>query len=186
MQYSKPHLSFEQQVDLLLQKGLNAEREELLARLQDIGYYRLSAYTHPFRERDKQGNTLSRFIPGTTLDSIINHYRFDRQLRLILLDAIERIEISLRSWLVHYHTATNGPFAYARIEYFPHWKGYAQLLDKVRIRKDTKGGLIYRGEEAIDHFFSKYGSHHEILPLWIAVSSLEFGSLVYLDRKSVV
>lgn len=37
-----------------------------------------------------------KFVPGTTLEQVWEHYLFDRQLRLLFMDAIERIEISLR------------------------------------------------------------------------------------------
>lgn len=44
MKYTKPPLTFEQQADLLLGRGLSADRPTLLARLQAVSYYRLSAY----------------------------------------------------------------------------------------------------------------------------------------------
>ncbi len=179
MRYTKPHLSLEQQVELLLQKGLIADRSELWERLRDIGYYRLSAYTHPFKQRNKQGVILSSFSPGTTLDNIITHYRFDRQLRLLLLDSIERIEVALRSILVNLHTAHHGAFEYAASSYFPRWDGYMQQIEKARIRRDKNKRIIYRGEEYIDHFFSKYGDYHDYLPLWMAVGNFEMGTIVY-------
>lgn len=51
MKYAKQHLSLEQQADLLLSRGLSADRHELIECLANVGYYRLSAYWHPYRVR---------------------------------------------------------------------------------------------------------------------------------------
>ena len=99
--YTKPHLSYSEQVDLLIQRGLrvgdSASAEKLLSR---IGYYRLSGYWYPFRlpatpvRRDT-------FQPGTTLDQVVALYDFDRQLKLLILDAVERVEIAMRVRVGH-------------------------------------------------------------------------------------
>lgn len=184
MQYLKPHLSVKEQAQLLLSRGLVADYAELVQRLQNVGYYRLSAYWHPFRKRDAFGNVLSELIPGVTLDKIWLHYRFDRDLRLLFLDAIERIEISLRSKLAHLHTKKTSPFAYASPAYFPHWRDYVQKWDRVRAKRDKNGNVLMRGIEFLDHFFSKYGDSHDYPPLWMAISLAEFGFVVYFYNYS--
>ena len=66
--------------------------------LQHINYYRLAAYWLPF-EAD---HTTHQFKPDTRFDDVLNLYTFDRELRLLILDAIERIEVSIRSqWAYH-------------------------------------------------------------------------------------
>ena len=104
MEYLKKHLSLEQQADLLLSRGLIADRNALISRLSHVGYYRFSAYTHPYRKRDAQGRALDQFVNGSHLDDVWFHYCFDRKLRLHLLDAIERIEICLRSAVAYFHS----------------------------------------------------------------------------------
>lgn len=64
--------------------------------LQYIGYYRLSAYALSYQDCTLPGKP---FRPGATFDQIVDLYRFDRELRLLVLDAIERIEVALRSTL---------------------------------------------------------------------------------------
>lgn len=59
--------------------------------LQQINYYRLSAYFLPFKA------TTDTFVKGTSFDHIIETYSFDRELRLLIFDAIERIEIAIRT-----------------------------------------------------------------------------------------
>ncbi len=50
--YARPHLSFAGQLEQLKQRGLIvADEASALAWLRRLGYYRLSAYWYPFRER---------------------------------------------------------------------------------------------------------------------------------------
>ena len=65
------------QADKLLSRGLAADREELIYRLKDISYYRLSGYLHPFRQT---GSDEGR--EGTHLRVVWDRYCFDRRLRV--------------------------------------------------------------------------------------------------------
>ena len=68
MKYTKPFLSYEDQVDLLESRGLVIrDREFLLEKLTNIGYYRLSAYWYPFKIADSDN-----FKPDTDFDCIYN------------------------------------------------------------------------------------------------------------------
>ncbi len=90
MRYTKLSLTFAEQAELLLGRGLVApSKEAVIAKLQAVSYYRLSAYWYPFRLTD------DILRPGTTLEMVWRRYTFDRQLRLLLMDAIERAEIAV-------------------------------------------------------------------------------------------
>ena len=95
--YEKPYLSPKEQVELLMSRGMEitdlAKAEECLAR---IGYYRLSAYWYPFR-KEQNGAVEDNFKEGTTFSLSLDYYVFDKKLRLLTLDAIERVEIALRT-----------------------------------------------------------------------------------------
>jgi len=93
MKYSKPHLPYEDQLDLLIRRGLAcSDRAGTLYWLKRIGYYRLSAYFIPFKDA-----TTGNFRPGTTFEQIIDLYRFDADLRRLVREALDRIEISVRA-----------------------------------------------------------------------------------------
>ena len=86
MKFNKPPLSHEQQLDQLIQRGLAcADRAEALHYLGHLNYYRLGAYWLPF-ETDHANHA---FKPGTRFADVLNLYVFDRELRLLVLDAIE-------------------------------------------------------------------------------------------------
>jgi len=89
--YSKPALTFEQQADLLINRGLVADRDKLIAVLHSVNYYRLSGYLYPFRMPDQT------YYPSTNLNKVWRRYTFDRHLRLLTLDAIDRVEVAVRT-----------------------------------------------------------------------------------------
>jgi abortive infection bacteriophage resistance protein len=66
--------------------------------LANINYYRLRGYWW-----DMQSDyTRHLFKPKTYFEDVIDRYEFDRRLRLILFDAIERIEIALRTRMIYH------------------------------------------------------------------------------------
>ena len=75
MQYIKPPLTFEQQADLLIDRGMGGDRSLLIERLKVVNYYRLSAYWYPFRDPDDS------FQPDTAFETVWERYVFDRRLR---------------------------------------------------------------------------------------------------------
>ncbi len=130
MEYSKPWKSYEDQLDLLVSRGLVVtDRPKALEYLKRIGYYRLSGYWFPFRERSAAREVVDNFVAGATFENAVKLYVFDKQLRLLAMDALERIEIALRVDISH----TLGKldrFAYLRPELF-HDK-FSVQLDKDR------------------------------------------------------
>lgn len=84
-----------------------SDEEKARSCLERIGYYRLSAYWYPNRasvlrkdpDNDKRiiADVLDNFRDKTTFSDVLNFYVFDKKLRMIVLDALERIEISIRT-----------------------------------------------------------------------------------------
>lgn len=174
MEYSKGHLSFEDQADRLIARGLLADRAELIIRLQAVSYYRLAGYLHPFRERDADGNALDRFQEGTRLEAVWNRYCFDRRLRVLTLDAIERVEVSIRTKLVFRFTRLYGPFGYCDDANLPKLKISEYLEWRMALQEETD-----RSKETFKkHFLEKYGDHHRNLPLWMLAELMSMGSLL--------
>lgn len=166
MKYTKQPLTFAEQADLLIQRGFIADREELIHTLEHVNYYRLSGYLYPFRNSDHE-----TFKPGTTLHKVWRRYTFDRRLRLLLMDAIERFEISVRTLLAYHFSHQYGAFGHTRQANLPKLEPveYAKWLDQ--LKTETK-----RSHEIfVNHFLLKY-DEHEHLPLWMLCEVMSFGS----------
>ena len=167
MEYTKPATTFEAQADQLLERGLQAEREELIRRLQHVSYYRLSGYLHPFRQPGSDA-----FQPRTDLSNVWARYCFDRRLRDLFLDAIERIEVAIRTKLVYHFAHKHGPFGYCDEANLPKMKIDLYLEWRQNLQVETS-----RSKEIFKtHFFTKYGDSHKSLPLWMLAELMSMGS----------
>lgn len=111
--YIKPPLTHEEMITLLENRGLilDKNRNIIQDHIQHTWYYRLSSY---FKSYQKSDDT---FYPKITFSIVRDTYIFDRKLRLHTLDAIEKIEVSLKanindimsikSWCLWYLDKTN-------------------------------------------------------------------------------
>uniref|UniRef100_UPI00137ADFCF Abi family protein n=2 Tax=Enterobacterales TaxID=91347 RepID=UPI00137ADFCF len=96
--FTKPPTSFSDQIRLLQQRGLvisDGPKAEFY--LAQLNYYRFAAYCLPY----EQDHASHAFIAGTQFEQILNLYVFDRELRLLVLDAIERFEVSLHTQIAY-------------------------------------------------------------------------------------
>ena len=134
MKYSKPHLPYEDQVDLLIRRGLDCpDRAGTLFWLKRIGYYRLSAYFIPFKDA-ATGN----FRPGTTFEQIIDLYRFDADLRRLVREALDRIEISVRAVITYEIGKDLGVFGDADAANFAATFNHADFMRILRRERDVR------------------------------------------------
>jgi abortive infection bacteriophage resistance protein len=85
MKHTKPPLRIDEQVKLLIRRGMVGDPVLMAQRLTAVNYYRLSDYWYTFRNPD------DTFKAGTTFDLVWNTYVFDRYLRLLVMDANKEI-----------------------------------------------------------------------------------------------
>lgn len=112
---NNPSYSIDDQIQLLKNRGMLFKEEHHAQHfLKNISYYRLKGYWW-----DMQDNFLNhQFKPNTYFEDVIERYNFDRKLRLILFDAIERIEIALRTKMIYFMSQSYGALWYRDPQYF--------------------------------------------------------------------
>jgi len=104
MKYSKPPTTFQEQIALLIKRGLIVEDPtKALLNISRINYYRLSSYFPPFQLNDHQ------FKENASINSIFELYDFDKRLRSLIFRALENIEITLKTKIAYYFSHTYGP-----------------------------------------------------------------------------
>ena len=176
MEYTKPFLSFEQQANLLIEdRGMIADRDDLVEHLKDVGYYRLSGYWHIYKK-----NGSDKFWEGTTFRRVWDMYVFDRQFRLVVLDAVERVEIYMRNQLAYLLAEATGPFGFLDPSGLPRLSNedYDRFISKCHdVYKKAK-----KAEPFAKHFEGKYGDIQELPPYWVLVNLMDFGMVVTLYR----
>ncbi|MFI3242617.1 MAG: Abi family protein [Akkermansia sp.] len=171
-EYQEPFVDYEDLATILQGKGLKGERAIITKRIRDVGYKRLSAYWFSFFNHQSKSLVCS-------IDDVWSLYCFDRQLRFLLLDAIERIEVGIRARLVHYFTELYGPFGYLNPSHF-HEQSMEKWLDwNVRQLKQARRSMNSKGSAA-STFSHCYSNQH--LPLWVLSELMDFGSTVTLYR----
>jgi abortive infection bacteriophage resistance protein len=74
-----------------------------------IGYHRFKGYFKPFlRSPGDQGNLGRQFAHGTRFDDVLNFYRWDRELRSVLLKTILELEVQFRATLINVVSGIDG------------------------------------------------------------------------------
>ncbi len=136
--------------------------------LRHVSYYRLSAYWLPFEY--PKGNAGPRFLPGTSFDTVIALYDFDRRLRLLVLDAIERIEVAVRGSWAYELAQRFGPHGYLDAALYQHAGKYHDNL--TRLTNDVASSP----ETYIDHYRRTY-STPAMPPVWMVAEMMSFGQL---------
>lgn len=177
MKYEKPYLTFDEQADMLAKRGLSGSRDALLQCLRSVGYYRMSGYWHIFQKNNA-------FVEGTAIEDVIEIYCFDRQLRLVVLDAIERVEVYFRTQLAHKLSRDFGAFGYQNPEGLPRLdkKRYQDFIDKCHVTFDRSR------EPFVLHYKEKYsdGDESALPPYWMMVNAMDFGQVVTLYKGAPV
>ncbi|MFO7582448.1 Abi family protein [Guyparkeria sp.] len=167
MEFSKPAKSLEEQLALLESRGLIVDdTERALHYLRHLNYYRLTAYWLPFKAHQSP----HRFRDGTRFEDVLNLYVFDRAFRLLLLDAIERVEVSIRTAWAYHMAHRYGPHAYLDASHARSTEMHARHLAK--LEKE-----IARSDEVfIQHYNAKY-ARPETPPIWAVCEIMSLGSL---------
>ena len=156
--------STEQLARHLIDKGLLApSREELITVLDLQGYYRLRGYWITLEESN-------HFLPGTTLDDILQIETFDREMSQYIFSALAPIEICLRSQLATVLANHYGTQALHCANIFKDEEGYQRMQNV--LERETLQALAVKKPLAVHHR-KKYGS----LPVWAEIENTSFGTL---------
>lgn len=111
-EYNKPPLTIESQIKLLKDRWLSFSNEQYAEEfLGRVSYYRLSAYMRFFLWNDREN-----FIENISFKDITDLYNFDSDLKILLLEALEVIEISFKTQITN-------------IVSIKHWTGF-WFIDK--------------------------------------------------------
>jgi abortive infection bacteriophage resistance protein len=200
----KPWRSFADQLQQLQDRGLQVDNSAAaLAYLERLGYYRLSGYWYPLRTIDEvasvaQGRAvrMDSFAPGSRFEDVVRLYVFDKKLRLLALDALERIEMAVRVDVAHLlgqrdprahenPACLHGNFAKKLIAKGP---DACKTQHQVWLAKYRSMLSRARKEPFVVHHQQQYGA----LPIWAAIEVWDFGLLSklfagmqYADQQTI-
>jgi abortive infection bacteriophage resistance protein len=151
--------------DLLIhlrERGLIiGDEPKALRQLQVIGYYRLLIYMRPLQLLPGK-----LFRAGARFDDIVALYDFDRRLRLICLDAIERVEVALRAAINNELAVPLGPHFYLDPRNFEKVDGFKKFQ-----RLACSADYL-----AITHYYDHYHAP-SLPPIWAVTEAITFGAI---------
>ena len=174
MAVNKNSRTIEEQIALLKSRGMLVKDEQTATfYLNHISYFRLKGYWW-----DMQTDRVNHvFAQNSYFEDVIARYNFDRQLRLILFDAIEFIEIALRTKLI-YHLSQ----AYGGLWYLDN----SLVIDKAKHEDsltELKTEFARTGEGFAKEFRKNYPEENP--DVWLIFEVASFGTLskIYSNLK---
>jgi len=167
MKYSKLPLDISAQLARLTSLGLQISDVAAAEHaLRYIGYFRLKGYFLPFMSRAAPCSART-FAAGTAFDQVIDLYQFDRRLRVLLMDEIERLEVAIRVVICNELSLAHGAHWYIthhRNIFKPKFdihKFWGAILNETTRSKDT----------FITHYFDTYDDPM-LPPSWVMAECL--------------
>jgi abortive infection bacteriophage resistance protein len=168
MQYIKTPLLIAQQIEALERRGMVFSNKQSAEHyLSHISYYRLRAYTYPYQNNSDPNHP---FWHPTPFERVLDDYIFDRKLRVLVFDAMEKIEIALRTQIIYQFSIRKGGQWYEDVGLFRN----ARLFQSDLAHLDKE--INRSQEEFIRHYKSKYTSPTRP-PAWIALEVCTIGTL---------
>ncbi len=159
-----PPTSIKDQIDRLTQRGmLIPDSGEASRFLSNVSFYRFRGYLEPFVNPAARGS-LRPFRTGTSFESVVERYDFDARLRTLLLDAFNRIEVSIRAQWSYHLSYTQGGGEYSHHN--------SNLFSKDHNKNLTELAQEYQRRGKAKHLYD-----FSACPIWAIVEVMSFGQL---------
>ena len=171
MKYTKSPISVEEQIEKLEKRGLIfSDKNSAGKYLTNIGCYRLKAYTYPFQNNtDPEVDNV--FRNDIHFEDIIDLYVFDRRLRNLIFNELEKIEIAVRTKMsLVYSVSTDDSWWFESVERYKDKDLYEKLIENI------KTDVLRSNEDFIKYYKEKY-DFPEIPPSWMTLEVVSFGAL---------
>lgn len=186
MKYQKHPISIAEQIAKLEARGLNFDDKQLAAKyLGNISYYRLRAYTYPYQNNVDPDSDHHFMRDDITFQDIIDLYVFDRRLRSLIFNELEKVEVAVRTKLSQIYSESTGD---------SHWYEDKSLYDSAAfaiqmygdtlfddISDDIVGDVDRSNEDFIKHYYNKY-NEPDMPPSWMTMEVISFGTLSRLYK----
>lgn len=185
MDYVKKPLSIATQVSKLEKRGLIIDDKSLAEKyLSNISYYRLRAYTYPFQDNSHPQEDHRFLTNDIHLTDVLNLYCFDRRLRTLVFNAIEKIEVAVRTKIIQIYSEhyDDGHWFCDSSNYregFHKVKNGVSVSNHIWLMDSIKSEIDRSNEDFIEHYNEVY-KNPPIPPAWMTLEVLSMGTLSQL------
>lgn len=165
--FNKPASTPEQLLQKLKDCGLTVANDaEALAYLRGVGAYRLKGYWHQVQDPGTK-----RFPAGYEFEDIRQCCELDREVRAATIEAVDRLEVAIRSVIANHLSLTHSPHWFLDSSIFKpteQW-GIGKMVRKV---EDEVGRA--KGKAFIKHYFRQHDDPY-LPPSWAISECVSFG-----------
>lgn len=166
--FDKVAFTKEEQLQQLKDRGLLFTNDGLaLKYLSHISYYRLGEYWYVMQS-DKEEHI---FKPNSRFEDVISLYNFDAELRLLLFEVIEKIEISLRTKLIYHVSHEIDPWWFQNFELFSDSRALVKTL------ANLEEEISRTKDKTIKNHLKKHKDDKRFPPAWKSLEQTSFGAL---------
>ncbi len=177
--------NIEEQIKLLRDRGVIIDdKTKAEEQLLDIGYYRLGFYAFPFEKTFPQLSNRDHHVKdGIKFRDIVDLYYFDGDLRKILINYINRIEVNIRTTIAYVASMfyKTNPFWYVDSR-----NVNKKFLDDFKVRIDKKGkkhGIYHTKIRKNNSIIQRHHVNHKsdnYAPAWKTFEFMTLGNLCTL------
>ncbi|RAO98370.1 hypothetical protein PW5551_10275 [Petrotoga sp. 9PW.55.5.1] len=163
--------TLEEQVDLLRNRGLKIEQSDKKI-LEIENYYNvINGYKDLFLKKKNPDS----YKNDASFKEIYALFEFDRELRMIFLSKILKIELNIKSLIAYYFSKQYGHKDYFLLENFrtPSKKISSNKIEEViNVLNETISKSIGK-DDTITHYLNNHG----YVPLWVAINAFTLGNI---------
>ncbi len=132
--FTKPAITPKEQMELLKKRGLAIlDESRALCFLEAVSFFRLTPYMRPFQHEDNS----HLFKDNTKFSQLTQLYNFDRKLRLLIIDAIERTEVAVRAHISNTLCKKYGPHWYLDNCHFKSTYDHQRLIQSIKDKQQS-------------------------------------------------
>ena len=129
---TKEFKTIDEQLEILRSRGLSITDDEKAKEfLLHNNYYRISGYSLTLRRNDT-------FSQNASFQNIVDIYNFDHELRHIILQYIEIIEVRMKSVYTYEFTKAHGPIGYLDPASFTNAIKHSEIIQKAEQQKTQR------------------------------------------------
>ncbi|WP_300784392.1 Abi family protein [Streptococcus sp. 19428wC2_LYSM12] len=167
-------LSWESQIDKYRQRGMSIGDNDV-EKLKNISYYRLKEFATPLAKYSNDEISYE----GIQFKEVLARYYQDKNLRIFLLHAIEKIEVSIKTRISYILGSGYGAFGYLNFSQWSNKNKYTRFdIEKTQFRIKKSILKTVKKSQLSELRVAENQDKDGFPTVWLAIDLLMFGDIV--------
>lgn len=171
-------LSWKEQLDLFKSRGMIIHKGDI-DKLKNISYYRLKEFARPLSTVKKCQNHTEISYDGIEFKEVLSRYYQDKNLRLYLLHAIEKIEVSVKTRISYVLGTHYGAFGYLNFSSWSNRQNFSRFeIERQQYAIKSKLLKIVKRSQSSELKKETNLDNDGFPSVWLGIDLLMFGDVV--------